>query len=38
MIRNTELPFKAHEEFNKADIEDRQELYQMICKDIWGNL
>ncbi len=38
MIRNTELPFKAHEEFNKADIEDRQKLYQLICEHIWGNL
>lgn len=38
MIKNTELPFKAHEEFNKADIEDRQKLYQLICEHIWGNL
>ena len=38
MIRNTKLPFKAHEEFNKADIESRQKLYQLICEHIWGNL
>lgn len=38
MINSTELPFKAHEEFKKSDIEDRQELYQLICKKIWGTL
>lgn len=30
------LPFKAHEEFKKADISDRQKLYQAICESIWG--
>lgn len=30
------LPFKSHEEFRKADISDRQKLYQAICKSIWG--
>jgi len=38
MIKSTGLPFKAHEEFKKDDIEDRQELYQLICEHIWGNL
>lgn len=38
MIKFTGLPFKAHEKFNKSDIEERQELYKLICKDIWGNL
>lgn len=30
------LPFKAHEEFKKADISDRQKLYQAVCESIWG--
>jgi uncharacterized protein with ParB-like and HNH nuclease domain len=30
------LPFKFHEEFRKADISDRQKLYQAICESIWG--
>ncbi len=30
------LPFKLHEVFKKADILDRQELYQSICELIWG--
>jgi uncharacterized protein with ParB-like and HNH nuclease domain len=29
------LPFRAHDEFNKADIEARQALYQAICEEIW---
>lgn len=38
MIKSTGLPFKAHEEFKKSDIEDRQELYQLICKELWNGL
>jgi hypothetical protein len=30
------LPFRAHEEFQKADIIERQKLYQSICEVIWG--
>ncbi|MCC8170190.1 MAG: DUF262 domain-containing HNH endonuclease family protein [Parabacteroides sp.] len=30
------LPFKFHEEFRKADISDRQKLYQAICESIWN--
>lgn len=30
------LPFKAHEDFKKADIANRQKLYQAICESIWG--
>ena len=29
------LPFRAHDEFKKADIDLRQALYQKICEDIW---
>lgn len=38
MIKTTNLPFKAHEEFNKKDIEERQALYEAICIQIWGEL
>lgn len=35
MIRTLGLPFKAHVSFNKADIDERQELVQKICEAIW---
>lgn len=31
------LPFKAHSEFRKADIDARQSLYQKICEQIWNS-
>lgn len=30
------LPFKAHSDFKKQDIDERQELVKKICKVIWG--
>jgi len=36
MKRRLSLPFQAHEEFKKADISERQKLYQAICESIWG--
>ncbi len=30
------LGFKAHDEFQKQDIQDRQTLYQRICELIWN--
>jgi len=36
MIKRTNLPFKAHGEFKKADLNARQELYQAICERIWS--
>ena len=30
------LPFKEHESFSKADIDQRQALVQNICEVIWG--
>jgi uncharacterized protein with ParB-like and HNH nuclease domain len=30
------LKFKAHPEFKTADIEDRQELVQRICEQLWS--
>jgi uncharacterized protein with ParB-like and HNH nuclease domain len=31
-----DLDFKAHPEFKKADLEDRQELVQRICEQLWS--
>lgn len=30
------LSFKPHEEFKKADLDDRQELYRQIAEQIWS--
>lgn len=30
------LPFKAHTQFKKADLLERQELYRQICEQIWN--
>ncbi len=38
MVRQFQLPFKAHEDFKKADFSERQELYYEICKQIWGSI
>ncbi len=37
MKQNLNLPFKAHNEFKKADIIERQKLFKTICESIWGN-
>lgn len=37
MKNKLNLPFKAHESFKKADISERQTLYEAICESIWGN-
>jgi len=36
MAQELGLPFQAHPEFKKADIEARQQLYQVICERIWA--
>lgn len=36
MIANHGLPFLAHKEFKKQDLNTRQELYKMICEEIWS--
>lgn len=38
MAKRLSLPFKAHSELKKADIDDRQELIRKICERIWGRL
>jgi hypothetical protein len=30
------LPFQAHDEYKKADIDARQELYRRICEEVWS--
>ena len=30
------VAFRAHEEFKKSDIQERSELYQKICEQIWN--
>lgn len=35
MAQRLSLPFRPHDNFKKADIEARQELYQAICEKIW---
>mgnify|MGYP000849207662 FL=1 len=35
-VRRSELPFRPHEHFKKADIEERGELYRMIAERIWN--
>ena len=35
LMSDHNLPFEAHEEFKKADLEARQALYQNICEKIW---
>lgn len=31
----TNIPFKPHQEFKRADLVARQTLYQRVCEDIW---
>ena len=35
-IEESGLPFRAHEEFKKADLDARQDLYQKLAERIWG--
>lgn len=35
LITEHELPFKPHSKFKKADLDDRQALYQVMCEKIW---
>ncbi|MGC8546031.1 MAG: DUF262 domain-containing protein, partial [Athalassotoga sp.] len=30
------LPFKAHPQFKKKDLSERQELYRLIAEQIWS--
>jgi uncharacterized protein with ParB-like and HNH nuclease domain len=35
-MKEMNLPFKAHREFKKTDIQSRQALYKAICEIIWA--
>jgi len=35
-IREKGLPFKPYPEFKKSDLEERQDLYQKLCEEIWS--
>ncbi len=35
-VAETKLPFQPYEHFTKNSIDERQRLYQMVCKKIWG--
>jgi hypothetical protein len=35
-IKETGLPFHAHGEFRKSDLEERQELYRRLAEVIWN--
>ncbi|MCY3908022.1 MAG: DUF262 domain-containing protein [Anaerolineaceae bacterium] len=34
-VKRSGLPFKSHNQFKRADLLDRQELYRKICEHIW---
>ncbi len=36
LIKTLGLPFKAHSSFKKQDIDTRQQLYRIICENIWN--
>tara|TARA_R110001599_G_scaffold310115_1_gene517212 strand:- start:4046 stop:5878 length:1833 start_codon:yes stop_codon:yes gene_type:complete len=35
LVSDHGLPFKAHDEFKKDDLDTRQALYQALCEKIW---
>ena len=35
-IERSDLPFRPHSEFKKADLDARQKLYQLLAKQIWS--
>ena len=35
-VRSSGLPFKAHGEFRKADLDARQELYRQLAELVWS--
>lgn len=35
-IRRNNLPFRPHEHFKKTDMDIRQELYRLICEEVWS--
>lgn len=35
-VNRSGLPFRAHEQFKRADMDARQDLYRQICEKIWN--
>ena len=35
-VRSSGLPFKAHGDFLKADLDARQELYRQLAEKVWS--
>ena len=35
-VRTSGLPFKAHQQFRKADLDARQDLYRQLAEQIWS--
>ena len=35
-IKRSNLEFKHHDDFKKEDLDERQELYRELCKQIWN--
>lgn len=35
-LRSSGLPFKAHGEFRKADLDARQDLYRQLAEKVWN--
>jgi len=35
-IKDSGLPFEAHPEFTKGDLDARQKLYRMLAEEIWN--
>lgn len=35
-VNHSGLPFRPHSTFKKADLDERQELYRLICEEIWS--
>ncbi len=35
-MRQTSLPFHSHPHFKKADLDERQKLYALICDQVWS--
>lgn len=34
-VKQTNLPFRSHEEFRRADLDERQDLYRKLAEEIW---
>lgn len=35
-VNESRLPFRPYDHFKKADLDERQELYRLICEEIWS--